>query len=314
VVKVAKTPFGFLAIAMGNQLVELKELPRDPRKVAEIFESDEFERWVEELKRRGYDVEPGLYDPMKAAQLLGVKTAEYLKFAREVGIEWAKIRIKKALGKDMLVIQAISALDDLNRSINIMLNRIREWYGVYYPEYKEENHKKFLKFVLQGKRKESMGVDLSGKDLKAMRKIADMILQMYEVREKLEKYIEKLMEEVAPNVRALAGANLGARLIDRAGGLRQLAELPASTIQVLGAEKALFKHLQKGSPPPKHGIIFQHPVINRAPKKLRGKLARTLAAKIALAARADYYSGKLRPGLVEDWERRVREVLEGEER
>ncbi len=313
-VRLAKTPFGFFAVAIGDQLAEFRELPRDPRKAAEMLVGDEFDSWKKELREKGYDIEGENYDPMKACSLLGISRKEYLEFARLVGIEEAKIKLKSVVKKDSVVIQSIAALDDLNRAINIMLNRMREWYGIHYPEFRDENNERYLKHILSGERGESMGIDLDEKDIDAMKNLAEMILGMYSARDRLEKYIEALMEEVAPNIRMLAGANLGARLIERAGGLKQLAELPASTIQVLGAEKALFKHLQKGSPPPKHGVIFQHPVINGAPKDRRGKLARSLAAKLALAARVDYYSGRKNESLLTDWQSRMKEIMEGEKK
>jgi nucleolar protein 56 len=100
------------------------------------------------------------------------------------------------------------------------------------------------------------------------------------------------MQEVAPNLSAVLGELLGARLIARAGGLEKLAKLPASSLQVMGAREALFKHLREGTPPPKHGFIFRHPLVSGAPKQLRGRTARMLAGKAAIAARVDYYSGE----------------------
>ena len=100
------------------------------------------------------------------------------------------------------------------------------------------------------------------------------------------------MKEVAPNVTALVGPLLGARLLSLAGSLEELAKLPASTIQVLGAEKALFRALRTGGKPPKHGVIFQFPEIRRSPRWQRGKIARALATKLAIAARVDYFTGR----------------------
>jgi nucleolar protein 56 len=96
---------------------------------------------------------------------------------------------------------------------------------------------------------------------------------------------------VAPNLSEVLGELLGARLIARAGGLEKLAKLPASSLQVMGAREALFKHLREGTPSPKHGFIFRHPLVSGAPKRLRGRMARMLAGKAAIAARVDYYSG-----------------------
>lgn len=309
VVKLAKTPFGFFVIAMGNQIVEIKEFPRDVEKAAGMLVDDDFEKWTKQMRKKGYDIEDGLFDPMKAVKLLGIGKDEYMKFSRLVEIEVSKRRLKASIGKDYLIIQAVAGLDDLNKSINIMVNRIREWYGLHFPELKEEEHMKYLKLILADKRGKSMGIELAEKDKKAIQTAAEMILRMYETKKAIEDYLEQLMKEIAPNLHVLAGANLGARLVERAGSLKSLSEMPGSTIQVLGAEKALFKHLRKGTPSPKHGIIFQHPQINRAPRDKRGKLARTLGTKLALSARVDFYSGKLNPVLKKEWDKRVKEVM-----
>ena len=108
----------------------------------------------------------------------------------------------------------------------------------------------------------------------------------------MENYVDRTMEEMAPNVRAVAGALLGARLIAIAGSLQNLAMRPASTIQVLGAEKALFRSLKTGARPPKHGLIFQHTLLHDAKRWQRGKIARVIAGKLAIAARADAFGGR----------------------
>ena len=116
------------------------------------------------------------------------------------------------------------------------------------------------------------------------------------------------MKKIAPNITAIAGPTIGARLLAKAGGLEKLARLPASTIQVLGAEKALFRALRKGTKPPKHGILFQHPWVHGTPRWQRGKIARVIAAKLALAARIDLYRGELVKELVEKLKERIKEI------
>ncbi|MEM4706946.1 MAG: hypothetical protein QXW27_05340, partial [Candidatus Methanomethylicaceae archaeon] len=124
-----------------------------------------------------------------------------------------------------------------------------------------------------------------------------------------EKYIDEVMKEVAPNVRELVGSILGARLIALSGGLEALAKKPASTIQVLGAEKALFRALRTGARPPKHGIIFQSPLIHSSPKWQRGKIARTLAGKLSIAARVDAFGGAfIANKLKKELEERISEI------
>ncbi|MEM4982236.1 MAG: C/D box methylation guide ribonucleoprotein complex aNOP56 subunit [Candidatus Bathyarchaeia archaeon] len=266
--------------------------------------------------------------------------SEITKWTHDVTIELSKLRIKRATEKrDLLVIQAVHALDDLDQTLNLFASRIREWYGIHFPELSRliDKHESFVRLVyLFGRRdnfssekleregfpkskitqiieaaKSSMGADLEDKDIELLRRFSKQVMQLYEVRANIDKYIDELMEEVAPNLRALAGSSLGARLIALAGGLENLAKLPASTVQVLGAEKALFRALRTGSKPPKHGVIFQHSLIFKAKKWLRGKIARALAGKLSIAARTDAFTGnyigdKLKEELIE----RVREIEE----
>jgi nucleolar protein 56 len=156
-----------------------------------------------------------------------------------------------------------------------------------------------------------MGADLGDEDLNQIQSMCKHVLELYGVRQSLENYVDSVMEEVAPNTKAIAGSLLGARLIAIAGGLMNLAKLPASTMQVLGAEKALFRSLKTKARPPKHGIIFQHPLIHDAKRWQRGKIARALAGKLTIAARVDAFSGKYAADeLKADLDKRVEEIKE----
>jgi len=156
-----------------------------------------------------------------------------------------------------------------------------------------------------------MGADIAEPDLEQIQALAKDVLEFYELRKSMEGYVDKTMEEMAPNVRAVAGALLGARLIALAGSLRNLAMRPASTIQVLGAEKALFRSLKTGARPPKHGLIFQHTLLHDAKRWQRGKIARVIAGKLAIAARADAFGEGHFIGdkLKADINKRVEEIL-----
>lgn len=264
--------------------------------------------------------------------------ATYKNQTYQVSIALTRRKVRKAAEKrDLFIAQAISALDDINKTLNLFASRVREWYGLHFPELDEmlEDHEDYVKLVSKiGYRdrisvedlaklgfkqevakkvvdtaKASMGADLTDFDLGAIRLLSDVTLELFEIRRKLEKYVDEAMMEVAPNVRGLVGSLLGARLIALAGGLQKLATLPASTIQVLGAEKALFRALRTGGKPPKHGVIFQYPVIHRSPKWQRGKMARALAAKLAIAARIDAYTGEYKADEIkEQLEKRIQEV------
>ena len=239
---------------------------------------------------------------------------------RSVSLELAKLRIKGASGKrDLIVAQGIQTLDSLDQTVNLFMGRLREWYGVYFPELDRliEKHETYSRLVMNlGDRENftidnlerenipkertqliskaaesSMGADIAESDLEMIQALAKDVLDFYLLRKNMEDYVDHTMEELAPNVRAVAGALLGARLIAMAGSLQNLAMRPASTIQVIGAEKALFRSLKTGARPPKHGLIFQHTLLHDAKRWQRGKIARVIAGKLAIAARADAFGG-----------------------
>jgi nucleolar protein 56 len=138
---------------------------------------------------------------------------------------------------------------------------------------------------------------------------ATQLKNVIKEKNQLEDYITTRMESIAPNITILTGPLIGARLIALTGGLERLAKVSSSTIQLLGAEKALFRHLREGARPPKHGIIFQHPLVHNAPHWQRGKIARAFAGKIAIAAKLDHNSDKVMGDeLVKDLKRRVDEI------
>jgi nucleolar protein 56 len=130
----------------------------------------------------------------------------------------------------------------------------------------------------------------------------------------MSNFVENVMTQIAPNVTKICGPTIGARLIAKAGGLEKLARAPSSTIQILGAEKAIFRAIRTGAKPPKHGVIFQHTLIHESPKWQRGRIARALASKIAIAARVDYYRKKLDTSIEEDLMKRIREIRRLKER
>ncbi|MCI4322253.1 MAG: ATP-binding protein, partial [Thermoplasmata archaeon] len=140
------------------------------------------------------------------------------------------------------------------------------------------------------------------------RGLAALYLAAEENRGALERSLEAAVPRRAPNLAALLGPLLAARMIAQAGGLERLGRLPASTIQVLGAERAFFEHLRGRAPPPRHGLLFLHPTIQGAPKRLRGKLARALAGKAAIAARRDVQGSPNLPALAAAYASRAADV------
>jgi nucleolar protein 56 len=260
------------------------------------------------------------------------------KFIQEVSIELTRLRVKKAGEKrDLMVVQSILSIDDLDKTINLFMGRIREWYGLHFPELDKliEKHKNYADLVaslggrsnftkknlsqlgLQEKTidkvieatQDSIGAELTEDDIQQIQTLSKQVCEMYNLRESLQNYADSIIIEVAPNTKALVGALLAARLIALAGGLENLAKMPASTIQVLGAEKALFRALKTGSRPPKHGVIFQDTVVHDSKKWQRGKASRALAGKLAIAARSDAFTNRyIGDKLKADLKKRIDEI------
>ncbi|HWQ47640.1 MAG TPA: NOP5/NOP56 family protein [Methanosarcina sp.] len=248
-------------------------------------------------------------------------TAEYYSLLHEVTLEAAKLQVSDALTPDQRIIQAVEALDDINETTNALSERLSEWYGGYFPESGLGGEDLALFIVKYGSRenvgsedplyskaRSSMGAKLEPGDEALLKGFAENVCSLYERRRQIEAYIESSMEFVAPNLKLISGPTLGARLISLAGSLEKLAEFPSSTVQVIGASKALFKHLRARAPSPKHGIIYSHPLINTAPWWVRGKVARAVASKLSLAARIDFYSGEKDPSLTEKLEAKVLQI------
>lgn len=261
------------------------------------------------------------------------------ELVRTVNLLLTRGRLREeAAERDRLIIQSINMLDEIDKSANTICGRIREWYSIHFPELDRlvPDHQIYLKLVLGlGAREKftpsaiktvvelldeviekiaqatqsSLGAPFDELDIRAIRDCAKDVFAMYEVRERMAEYIDGLMAQIAPNIRAVVGGTIGARLISLAGGLRQLARMPASTLQVLGAEKALFRALRAHAKPPKHGVIYQHPDIRGSPKWQRGKIARALAGKLTIAARVDAMSGAfVGDKLAADFKNRVADI------
>jgi len=262
-----------------------------------------------------------------------------LESIRQRSIAAAEEAIRKAGSRpDLHLVQAIQALDDADKFLNITATRASEWYGLHFPELTQMvqdnvalcrmvvaagRRDGFTPEMLQGRgftekkveaileaRERSKGGEISDGDLARVKALSALAVEIAAEREKLNEYVEGAMKKIAPNVCEVAGATIGARLMAKAGGLDRLAMLPASTIQILGAEKALFRALRTGARPPKHGILFQHEAVHAAPKWQRGKIARTIANKIAIAARVDYYRGTAEASIKVGLDKRLENIRE----
>ncbi len=226
----------------------------------------------------------------EALALFKEKSKEFF----DTELKLAKRKIKESVKFDNLLINASDCVEESTRHINMLSRRLREWYGLANPELsrKTEDNLNFAKKVVEnpGKEKDSMGIELNKEDFEPVKNLAQEIINLNELKEKQQKYIEKVMKRNCSNLLAVAGPNLGAKLIALAGSFKRLASMPASTIQVLGAEKALFRHVRTGAKSPKHGVIIQHPLV--AGSESKGVASRQIADKISIAAKVDFFGGE----------------------
>jgi len=303
--------FGVFILAKGK-VVKYKLFPKNPEAIAHRLLEIQEGRLLKEERKMVQDV-PELTTSDERIARLGIPYAEEpctiraekygfnRNFQREVALALAKIKLRET-PKDMAISQRIKAIDMLTRVENLLFETLRDWYAYHFPELEGMvASSQFLPLILEygerdkilsaiNKKIDSLGTSFSEADIADIRALANTIVYIQKTRGAVIENLSKLMESYAPNLKNTAGAIVGAKLIEKAGSLKELALLPSSTIQILGAEKAFFRHLRKRGKMPKHGIIFQHPTIMYARKDVRGKLARTLASKIAIAARKDAFN------------------------
>jgi len=314
------------SLKSGENSEELKEIIEKLRSFDDIAVNDQSVAFL--LKRSGLNshiMPQEQQDKIQNAKptfivdsQLANNEMEATQVLRDFAIKYSSSKVKEASEKlDLHIIQSINAMDELDKIINTIGARMREWYGLHFPELdnliqsltayaeivtrsglRENINREILEISgIQDKKAEiimdaarrSKGGDMTQINIAMVKKLADEVISQSELRRILADHIESAMEAVAPNIKAMLTASVGARIIAKAGSLSRLAVLPASTIQVLGAEKALFRALKTGTRPPKHGLLFQHPLIHAAPRWQRGKIARAIASKVAIAARIDVY-------------------------
>ncbi|MEE6511965.1 hypothetical protein FKM82_018866, partial [Ascaphus truei] len=260
------------------------------------------------------------------ALVKGLTASSASKAQLGLGHSYSRAKVKFNVNRvDNMIIQSISLLDQLDKDINTFSMRVREWYGYHFPELIKivpENYTycRMAKYI--GNRKElsedkledmeeivmdsakaqavleasrsSMGMDISPIDLINIESFSTRVISLSEYRKGLQEYLRSKMTQVAPSLSALIGEVVGARLISHAGSLTNLAKYPASTVQILGAEKALFRALKTKGNTPKYGLIFHSTFIGRAAAKNKGRISRYLANKCTIASRIDCFSGEPR--------------------
>ncbi|QQG39646.1 MAG: hypothetical protein HYS81_04725 [Candidatus Aenigmatarchaeota archaeon] len=269
---------------------------------------------------------PGAQYAASNVRKLAVETG-FVKDQQELNAllsELARLETKEKLkakpNKDKIVAQAVASIEDLTEIANVMSERLHEWYGIYHPELerKTRDNEKYAQAIVDGAKREedTIGTYIEEDDLEQIRLHAAETVDLFGLKRDYEMYLERAMPGVAPNTTAVAGPILAAKMIKHAGSLERLAKMPASTIQLLGAEKALFRFMKsrkqgaRDARPPKYGLLFTHPYIQHAPQEKRGKVARALAAKISMAAKTDFYSKEDRSETYKtDLEKKVKEIM-----
>ena len=199
-----------------------------------------------------------------------------LSLIRGASVIQARSRIKNQLTPDKDLIQSIEALDEAHETINIVSERLTAWYTQVTGEPRTK-----VEEILKQEPLPSRMVILK-----------DFYMSNKTLIVGLSEYLDQEAPKVFPNLVNVLGTQLAVRMVAAVGSLSRLARLPASTIQLLGAEKALFRHMSDGSPPPKHGLLYQHPSVKQAVRKDKGRVSRKLAAKVAIASKIEYYGDK----------------------
>jgi nucleolar protein 56 len=250
----------------------------------------------------------------------GVKKGDLEKAQLGLSHAYSRAKIKFNVNKaDNMIIQSIAMLDQLDKDLNTFSMRLREWYSWHFPELKiVKDNAVFAKLLLLIKdrsqlsdnnfdaineitkdedltkdiirgAKSSMGFETTEYDMINIELFANKVVSLTEYRNDLFHYLQNKMHECAPNLTCLLGEQVGARLISHAGSLINLSKFPASTVQILGAEKALFRALKTRGPTPKYGLLFNSSFISKASKPNKGKISRYLANKCAVAVRIDSF-------------------------
>ncbi|NOZ80167.1 MAG: hypothetical protein GXP63_00720 [DPANN group archaeon] len=249
---------------------------------------------------------------------------QWLRAFHAKGIALAKASILADFSRDQLIITTIAYLDDLSKVSNMLTKRLRDAYYEVFPEpaMRIRDNGKFVELVatkspaelrddLRLSKDEVMEAPLRKGDWERLHGLAVRVHGLYAEKEASERYLDALMTELCPNMLALTGSTIGARLLQLAGSLKKLSIMPATTVQVLGAETAMFRHMRnKRYLPPKYGILHEHPAFASTPRYIHGKIARALADRIAIAAKVDYFKGKpVGEELKEQFEKRLAMII-----
>jgi len=238
---------------------------------------------------------------------------------------------------DVMIMQAVGLLDDLDKELNNFAMRLREWYGWHFPEmgkivtenvayarvvkhmgvrpkakdtdFSKINIPEDISKEVQSAAETSMGTEITDEDLRNIITLAERVIELTEYRLSLAEYLKLRMSAIAPNLTYMVGELVGARLISQAGSLMSLAKHPSSTVQILGAETALFRALKAKKNTPKYGLIYHASLVGQSAPALKGKISRVLAAKLSLCCRVDALGDQVEPSLGKEYKEYVEKRL-----
>lgn len=322
----------FLVDEKSDRILDKRLMPRDPQATAEKLAVMQRGGVLDEERELVRDVEKPSVSERRQSELgrpmmfdsSFIRASDYGfddAFMHEAMVGLGRLRTSEPIPRDRSMAQAIRSLDDQIATINLYSERLHEWYGMHFPELADyARDRRYAELVARyGDRDsvmeelgidiESIGSDMDDEDLRAVMDLADTLDRLYDDETRTQAYIQGIVEESCPNMCAMLGGPLAARMVSLAGGLERLASLPSSTVQLLGAEKAMFRSMRSGKRGPKHGIIYQHPDVHRSPYWQRGKVARALAGKILIAAKIDQYHGEFAGDrLNEEFKARVEDI------
>ncbi len=295
---------GSIAVDEKGKVVGIKQFDKEPSKIAgrlSAVRAGSLEEEMElkkDLQSKGFEIEETSDEDNRARQfaldnfrMLAEKGfAESDEMLNEIISKACEIysSLKAGKGRERILPHAVGVYDELNKELNEFSERLREWYGI-----------ESMEDVMEAKSQEELAKTIASKkspsvfekdDMKAVSMFAEAVLRLHEAKKYMESYIGSLEKEMMPTLTAVAGGILTSRLIAEAGGLEKLARMPSSRVQLLGAEKALFRHLRERTKAPKYGLLFGHRLVQQAPPERKGKVARLVAAKISLAAKIDFFS------------------------
>jgi nucleolar protein 56 len=350
---IVTTFIGCFGATESGKVVSFKPFPKNVEKITEKLKSfeliEEEKEMMKESMKEGYKeiifstkkegvnfVEPNnriekyIKDNLRKLAIEHKFVKDQMEFNQlfsRINIELTKTKIKKSIERDNLIIQTNNSIEEIDKSLNIFIERLKEFYGLYFPEIfrivsdRESFSQLVEKYGFREKIPDpeikhfagkSMGMNFEENDVKTTQLFATEINRLFKLRENLSKYLEKNLKELAPNLAEIAGPSLAAKLISKSGSLEKLARMASSTIQLLGSERALFRHLhnKEKTLSPKYGYIAMHTVIQNSPQEFKGKLARLLASKISIAAKMDFYSKEYKAiQLKKDLQEKAKKIL-----